>query len=325
MDGEFVALLRGGTIGALALCALSTPLDVARHAAQAAITKKRPCPGLTEALRTAVAPGASGLWRGFAPALCSSALAPAAFLLAYEVQRGSTEVIQAGMYARAVQVAVTQPFDFFRTIRQSIVLLPDKEKPNLLRSPWEVATADGPRSMWRGFIPTLLRDVSASGLFWFGYLSLSQSLLPRQDYWEAFDAAAARQRALSCAGISALCAGAAAVATQPFDVVKTKMQIHERNTTNKEGYRRVKVARFFATFRQLFADTGFRGLWVGGVARAVCAAGSGLILGPVFEYGQLLADDSTRPLRNPLVLGEDPSRVIVHPRSTKDMFIDVKL
>eukprot|EP00435_Cladocopium_sp_Y103_P037877 s1768_g10.t1 len=155
---------------------LGLPLDVARHAAQAAISKKSPTPALREALRAAAVPK-SGLFRGLAPALCCSSLSPLAFLLSYEVQRGSTEVLQAAMVAKAVQVAVVQPFDFLRVCRQAVVLLPEKQTRHLLRSPWEVASTEGLRSMWRGFIPTLLRDVPAAGCFWSSYMSLSAALL----------------------------------------------------------------------------------------------------------------------------------------------------
>lgn len=324
-SSEFTALLRGGTLGAVVLCVAGTPLDVARHAVQAAASKKRPSPGLTEAFRASCAPATTGLWRGLAPALGYSATAPLAFLLGYEAQRGGTEVIQAGMVARAAQTAACQPFDFFRTCRQAVVLLPEKEQLHLLRSTWEVVTQDGPRTVWRGLIPTLWRDVPASGIFWWGYLSLGKAVLPNREHWEeAFDPAAVRQRALTSAGISSACAAAAAVATQPLDVVKTKMQTYQMISSNKEGFRRKKVQRFYKTIRDVYGAVGWRGFWLGVAPRTVCAAAGGLLLGPFFEFGQLIADDSNRPLRRPLILGDDPGKTIVHPRSTRDMFIEVK-
>jgi len=319
---EFRALVQGGTAGAVALCVLGTPLDVARHAAQTVISKKRPYPGFREAFKASASP-LSGLYRGIGPALCFSVISPAAFLVAYEVQRGGTEVIQAGMFARAVQVIASQPFEYFRTSRQAVALLPEKERVHLVRTPWEVATGDGPRTLWRGLGPTLLRDVGASGLFWCSYLKLSETLLSA-DEWQDLDPGAAQQRAVSSAAVGAACAAAAALATQPFDVVKTKMQTHQMITSDKAGYKKQKVMRFSKVLRATFRESGWRSLWVGGTARAVLAAASGLLLGPFFEYAQLIANDSQRPLRQRLVLGEDPSRIIVHPRSSKEMFIEVK-
>lgn len=319
---EFTALLSAGTSSAVALSVLGLPLDVARHAAQAAISKKSPTPTLREALRAAAVPK-SGLFRGLWPALCCSSLSPLAFLLSYEVQRGSTQVLQAAMVAKAVQVAVVQPFDFLRVCRQAVVLLPEKQTTHLLRSPWEVASTEGLRSMWRGFIPTLLRDVPAAGCFWSSYMSLSAALL-NEPFEEEFDKKAMQQRALSCAGISSVCAAAAALLTQPMDVVKTRMQIHSVITSGKSGYKYYKVPRFWRTLREMISTAGWRSLWVGSTARVLTMATSGLLLGPLFEYAHLVSTDAPRPLRQRLVLGEDPGRTIVHPRSTRDMFIDVK-
>mmetsp|Transcript_66798 Transcript_66798/g.157316 ORF Transcript_66798/g.157316 Transcript_66798/m.157316 type:complete len:326 (+) Transcript_66798:22-999(+) len=320
---EFTALVRAGTISAAALCVITSPLDVARHAAQAVLSKKQPRPSVMEALKTAASPP-SGLFRGLVPALCCSALGPAAFLLGYEVQRGSTEVLEAGLLAKAVQVVTVQPFDFFRTCRQATMLLPANTTMHLQRSAFEVITSDGPRSLWRGLIPTLLRDVPAAGIFWSCYMSVNQAM-PPESWEEEFDPAAMRQRALQSAGIGAACAAGSAVVTQPMDVVKTKMQIHQMMTSRSDGYKKVKIARFLATFREVHQAAGWRGLLVGSSPRLVYATFSGLLLGPLCEYVQLLSNDSTRPLRSQRDFGQDPGSTIVHPRNTKDMFIDVKL
>ncbi|CAE7483893.1 mcfH [Symbiodinium microadriaticum] len=305
------------------LLVATMPLDVARHAVQAAISGKRPHPGLVEAFRAAASPP-SGFFRGLVPALICSAAGPAAFLLGYEVQRGSKEVLEAGLVAKAVQVAVVQPFDFFRTSWQAALLLPETKSSHLLRGPWEVITTDGPRSLWRGLIPTLLRDVLAAGTFWSSYMYLNQVML-NDSSLEEFDAAAMRQRAVQSAFVSSVCAMGAAIVTQPLDMVKTKMQIHRMMTSRDDGFRRVKVARFAATLRETYQATGWRGLWAGGSLRLACGAVAGLLLGPALEYAQLLSHDAARPLRRQLDLGEDPGRTIVHPRSSKAMFIDVKL
>lgn len=303
MREDFSALLRSGTASAAVLGVLSLPLQVLRHGAQAAISKQQPAPGLREVLKAAAVPK-SGLFRGLVPALCHSSLSPLVFLLGYEVQRGSTEVIQAGMVAKAVQVTALQPFDLIRTCRQAVILLPSSAAAHLQRTPWEVVMSEGTRSLWRGWIPTLLRDVLAAGLFWHSYTLLTKSIL-KEPWEEEFDRKAMQQRAMTCAAISGVCAAGSALVTQPFDVVKTRMQIHCMVTSDaKSGYRYFKVARVGKTFRETMAMAGWRG--------------------PLFEYAELLSNDADRPLRHPLILGEDPGRTIVHPRSTRDMFIEVK-
>eukprot|EP00438_Fugacium_kawagutii_P026187 Skav211361 [mRNA] locus=scaffold677:379366:390505:- [translate_table: standard] len=129
-----------------------------------------------------------------------------------------------------------------------------------------------------------------------------------------------QQRAMMCAGISSVCAASAALITQPMDVVKTRMQVH-RMVTHHEGWTYFKAPRFWRTVREIRSTAGFRGFWVGATARVVTTAVSGLLIGPLFEFAHLVSTDAPRPLRQRLVLGEDPGRTIVHPRSTRDMYI----
>jgi len=187
-------------------------------------------------------------------------------------------------------------------------------------------TSDGPKSCWRGLVPTLLRDVSASGAFWASYVGLQYLLdevvapAPGEDG----GGGGPRGGPVRLAGIGAVCAVAATAVTQPFDVVKTKMQVHEQAFSGKGGYRIVKIRRVWKTFREVYSAGGIRCFWTGWLPRASCALVGGFLLGPLYEFGQLIMDDAARPLRVPLDLPDDPAHTIVHPRSSRSMYIEVK-
>lgn len=278
-------------------------------------------PGLLEALRAARSQGVMrGLWRGLPLSLGLAAFSPAVFLLTYELQKGSREALEAGLYARAAQILLLQPLEFFRTCQQATALLPSSASEHLVRGWWEVSCSEGLTSMWRGLIPTLMRDVPAVGIFWTSYSALQTYTLPSD---EELLSGAPTKGALHLSAASAVCGVVASVLTQPLDVVKTRMQVHRQIQSDRSGYRKVTIARVFPTFRDVYNLAGVRGFWVGGIARGSRAAIGGFVLGPLFEYGQLLADDASRPFRKKYVVPEDPSRTIVHPRSYRALNVEV--
>merc|ERR1711974_369611 len=118
--------------------------------------------------------------------------------------------------------------------------------------------------------------------------------------------------------------GAAAVLTQPFDVIKTRMQVHQLMHSGKDGYRKVKIPRLFATVGEIYKVAGVSGFWTGCLARTICAAGGAMLLGPLFEFCHLIDEDSHRPVRKAFYLPPDTTNRIVHPRSQQSMFIEVK-
>lgn len=319
-SSELSVLVNVGTVGALATCALLTPLDVARHSAQAAISKKSPAPGFREAFQAARKPGIRGLWRGLPLSLGLAASSPAVFLLSYELQKGSREALEAGLYARAAQICLLQPLEFLRTCRQATSMVSASEVVHLERGPWQVVCAEGVTSLWRGVIPTLLRDVPAVGIFWTSYSFLqSYTVGSEQDFLSDEPPGGA----LQLSATAAVCGAVAAGLTQPFDVVKTRMQVHQQVRSDHSGYRKVTIARVVPTLKEVYSMAGVMGFWAGGLARGLRAAAGGFLLGPLFEYGQLIADDAGRPMRKAFVVPEDPSRTIVHPRSYRALNVEV--
>eukprot|EP00927_Polykrikos_kofoidii_P057148 TRINITY_DN51259_c0_g1_i1.p1 TRINITY_DN51259_c0_g1~~TRINITY_DN51259_c0_g1_i1.p1 ORF type:complete len:344 (-),score=34.38 TRINITY_DN51259_c0_g1_i1:74-1105(-) len=329
---EFSLLLRAGTIGSVAMCVICTPLDVVRSSAQAGFTKRKPPLGLREAFRSVwehpgVGTGSTAslknLYRGLPASVAVAALAPGAFLLAYEPQRGYKQALEAGIIARMVQSTVVQPLDFARMCRQASVGM--GAAAHLDRPISEMVYAgDGFRSLWRGLIPTVCRDASACLGLWVVYSGLRDRVCGITSDQDGIDEPPPAGSALRCAALASVGAAAAAIVSQPFDVVKTRMQVHQVTRSDKSGFKKVSTARVSATFIEAYKVAGVRGLWVGGLARTLKAAFGGFLLGPLFEYCHLVADDCFRPLKNPYIMPANPSGTIVHPRASQAMFIEVR-
>lgn len=90
---------------------------------------------------------------------------------------------------------------------------------------------EGPQALWRGLLPTMLRDVPFSGIYWMGYEKIKHSLAQREDlshFQTSFIAGASSgmvsknkmdsEHMLNILQI-------AAIITTPFDVVKTRRQV----------------------------------------------------------------------------------------------------
>lgn len=321
MEDEFTFLLRAGTFGSLTACVLCTPLDVTRHTMQAAFAKDKVIPKLRPTL-THLGVGQQ-LWRGFPAAIGHAAFSPAAFVLTYYIRKNQREeAISAGVFARTVQTVLVQPFDFVRTRRQGVGMLSKEEAAKLEFSLIEVAKADRSfRSIWRGLIPTLLRDVSASYLFWTSFIHLQRLVNPPRA--RGLDVDEARPpSALFSAFMGATCGVGASVLTQPFDIIKTSMQVHQLVKSEESGYKRTRVARVTATASHIFNVGGWRAFFLGGAPRVVRAAVCGLWLGPLFEFGALITSDYEKPIQFVLDLPPDPNLTVVHPRSTKRTYIE---
>lgn len=311
---QFLVLLKAGVVGSSVACLLSTPLDVLRHSAQASIAQGRAAPGALEAFKAARQAGVRGLWSGLLPALGRAALAPPVFLLVYQQQKGDKTPMEAGLIARGVQATLLQPLEFLRVCRQAGAIHP---MAHLRRSPWAILVEDNFWSYWRAVAPTVGRDVAMVAVLWASYMSLQRAVLTEDERESGLGGV----RLAGCASASA---ALAAVVTQPLDVVKTRMQVHQLVRSNKDGYKKVQVARFFKTFRATHAAVGIAGLWTGGLARTLSAAGCGLLLGPLCEYCQVIVDDQRRPFRKVYIIPDDGTGTIVHPHATRTMHIDVK-
>lgn len=123
--------------------------------------------------------------------------------------------LTAGISARTLITSIASPLELIRTNLQSTPLSPGN--PHTLRSTLSsigaLTRAHGNLHLWRGLGATLWRDVPFSGLYWAGY-ELSKRTLNRAGHEGPHVAFFS----------GALSGTTAALATSPFDVLKTRRQ-----------------------------------------------------------------------------------------------------
>jgi len=134
---------------------------------------------------------------------------------ATEQQRGAALVpLGAALCARTVETTIRMPLELLRTMMQtsaSSVTLGGCVNA-LLEQP--------PRAWFRGIVPTLLRDVPFSGLYWLGY-ETAKDRVSVPPTW--ITSSGMRKAAESF--VSGACAGVlAAILIAPMDVIKTVRQ-----------------------------------------------------------------------------------------------------
>lgn len=211
------------TMGASVVALLVTPLDVAKVRMQAHVCPvggSVPCvdpahPSSTvDAMRKVVrVDGIRGLWRGLWPTLVLAVPTTGLYFTIYEALRNHLDFspIQAGASARVIAATAASPLELARTALQAGTPGGMFSVLNRIRA------GQGARALWRGLLPTLMRDVPFSSIYWCAYERLKdpkKSPLPAPLF-----------NTPSVPLVAGICAGsAAAVFTIPADVVKTRRQ-----------------------------------------------------------------------------------------------------
>jgi solute carrier family 25 citrate transporter 1 len=120
----------------------------------------------------------------------------------------------------------------------------------------------GAKGFLQGFVPTTARQAANSAVRFWAYTSLRQVA-------NMYVAPGERLGALSTFGIGAIAGGITVFATQPLDVVKTRMQSLEA----KSAYR-----NSFVCGVSVFKHEGWRTLWSGALPRLARLTVSGGIV-----------------------------------------------
>uniref|UniRef100_A0A182QTG4 Solute carrier family 25 member 40 n=1 Tax=Anopheles farauti TaxID=69004 RepID=A0A182QTG4_9DIPT len=240
--------------------------------------------------------GVPSLWSGLGPTLILALPTTVIYFVAYEQFRiRLKELYQkkkgrdaelpiwlpllAGSSARVLAVTIVNPLELIRTKMQS-EKLSYREVGQAFRSMLRVQGIFG---LWKGFFPTILRDVPFSGIYWTTYESFKKHFNVSQPTF-----------AFSFAG-GALSGGVAAFITVPFDVVKTHQQIAfgeqflyaQNGDKGASGAKKAfKAVGTFETMGRIFQMNGIRGLFAGLTPRLVKVAPACAIMIASFEYGK---------------------------------------
>ncbi|GAA6004771.1 hypothetical protein JCM11491_002223 [Sporobolomyces phaffii] len=181
-----------------------------------------------------------------------------------------------GSTARTGVGFLLMPFTLMKTISESTLSLPSStttttttttastiRRPSTLQSIKTLYTAGGLRSLWRGAVPTALRDAPGAGLFIVFYERGRRILGVRGD------AGGGAVGGGTAGAAASLCS---TLLTTPFDLLKTRRQLSPTVYTT-----------LVESIRLVYLQNGLRGFWEGGGLRVVRKAGSAGIGWAVYE------------------------------------------
>ncbi|XP_029013953.1 probable mitochondrial glutathione transporter SLC25A39 isoform X3 [Betta splendens] len=227
--------------------------------------------------------GLRSLWSGLPPTLVMAVPATIIYFTCYDQLRdflryglgfqGSHIPLVAGGLARLGAVTVISPLELVRTKMQSR-RLSYSELRVCIRS---AVAQDGLLSLWRGWGPTVLRDVPFSALYWFNYELVKMQLCEQSGMSQANFSISFTSGAISGA--------IAAILTLPFDVVKTRRQI-QLGEMDSQGVSFKKTTSTWHIMKEIWAELGYRGLFAGFMPRVIKVAPACAVMISTYEFGK---------------------------------------
>ncbi|XP_034523329.1 solute carrier family 25 member 40 isoform X2 [Ailuropoda melanoleuca] len=227
--------------------------------------------------------GIKSLWSGLPPTLMMAVPATVIYFTCYDQlsallrsklgENESRIPIIAGIVARFGAVTVISPLELIRTKMQSKKF----SYKELHRFVSKTVSEDGWISLWRGWAPTILRDVPFSAMYWYNYEVLKKWLCAKSGLYEPTFMINFTSGALS--------GSFAAVATLPFDVVKTQKQ------TQLWIYESHKISMplpmsTWTIMKSIVAKNGFAGLFTGLIPRLIKIAPACAVMISTYEFGK---------------------------------------
>lgn len=173
----------------------------------------------------------------------------------------------AGGVARTWSVTVVSPVELIRTKIQSQSVT-YRELSEVLSTQ---VKREGISSLWRGWVPTILRDVPFSVIYWGSYESLKRSM-NQQHPTLMFSLTA-----------GAISGGMAGAVTLPLDVVKTYRQIEIG--PDKASFR--SSSSTWSILQNIYQQQGTRGLFTGLVPRLAKVMPACAVMISSYEYAKL--------------------------------------
>ncbi|XP_076121845.1 mitochondrial glutathione transporter SLC25A39 isoform X1 [Alosa pseudoharengus] len=227
--------------------------------------------------------GVRSLWSGLPPTLVMAVPATIIYFTCYDQLRdflrygmgyqGNHVPLIAGGLARLGAVTVISPLELIRTKMQSRRLTYG-ELHVCIRS---AVAQDGWLSLWRGWGPTVLRDVPFSALYWFNYELVKAHL--------SADCRAPHSTFAISFTSGAISGAVAAVMTLPFDVVKTRRQI-ELGEMETRAASMKKPSSTWHLMKTICAESGYKGLFAGFLPRVIKVAPACAVMISTYEFGK---------------------------------------
>ena len=216
--------------------------------------------------------GLSSLWSGLSPSLMITVPTVVIYLTLNDqlrtvfIQRYAnlensilTPILASGLsggLARIFTVVSISPLELIRTKMQSEKMAFKDVKKALIFT----YKNDGFVGLWKGLVPTLLRDVPFSAVYWMCY----EQFKPRE-----FNLKETSQA-------SALAGGMASAVTLPADVIKTRFQLELGENGVKKRTREV--------VSEILSSQGFRGMFTGLIPRILKVSPGCAITITSYEY-----------------------------------------
>uniref|UniRef100_A0A4W5K2L2 Mitochondrial glutathione transporter SLC25A39 n=1 Tax=Hucho hucho TaxID=62062 RepID=A0A4W5K2L2_9TELE len=171
-------------------------------------------------------------------------------------------------------VSVISPLELVRTKMQSRKVTYSELRVCILSS----VAQDGWLSLWRGWGPTVLRDVPFSALYWFNYELVKAHLCDKYNVSQATFSISFTAGAISGA--------VAAIMTLPFDVVKTRRQI-QLGEMETLGVPVKNPTSTWYIMRGIWTESGYRGLFAGFIPRVIKVAPACAVMISTYEFGKI--------------------------------------
>lgn len=227
--------------------------------------------------------GMASLWSGLPPTLVMAVPATVIYFTCYDQlcammksrmgEKADLAPLLAGAIARVGSATVISPLELIRTKLQS-ERQSYKELSAVIRSS---VVNDGWLSLWRGWGPTILRDVPFSAMYWYNYEKVKIWLCEYQG---------TRDPTISITFISGAVSGSiASIVTLPFDVVKTKRQV-ELGELQAMNLSAKATSSTLQVMRRIVAQNGVAGLFAGFMPRLIKVAPACAIMISTYEYGK---------------------------------------
>ncbi|KAK0417446.1 hypothetical protein QR680_013015 [Steinernema hermaphroditum] len=246
--------------------------------------------------------GVRSLWSGLSPTIVYAIPATVFYFSVYDTLLTSMRrrygdgfyiPMVVGATARGFAVTLVSPLEMVRTKMQS-------ERLSFFELRDAVQTTvrhDGFSALWRGWGPTIMRDLPFSALYWAGYETLKKRALQYLDRKE------------TSFGVSAMCGAAsgmlAAVVTTPFDVVKTHRQItlgqvngngDSPESSLRKRLQKLKSYSTCSIMKEIVATQGFKALFTGLIPRIAKVAPACAVMIGSYEFFKLFFSRHNRKL-----------------------------